>query len=363
LEGAFKTVALRDYIQTWETQNKEEFPGGHKSLSPEQQQVLFTKAAAHANDSIFDYSQVNSMVKVLRRIPFGSPFITFAYKSGPAAVRAMVNHPVKFAKYATLPALMTMISAAVNDWDDDDMGKYKAALSDYYRNNPGTAFIPFKDKLGRPQIMSLDYIIPWSQWSSAARKVYENFENDGGQNILGTSVKSIGTIANNFGVLGGPAPTAMASYLSGKDSFTGKDIMTPGASPNQQLAESMLFAYNMVTPAWLSSHGWFGKMAEAFGIGNEGKPAVTAFGSLKYTPAQAVSDITGFRPVSVDLKSGLKGRKVGFDMQLKELNTMKYRAAHDRNSPMPERANQIKGINERIKLVRMQMQKALSGNE
>jgi hypothetical protein len=313
-EGAFKTVSMRDYINTWEEQNKVEFPEGYKALPENMAQILLSKAANHANDAIFDYSQVNSMVKTLRRIPFGSPFITFTYKAGPAAIRAMVNHPVKFAQYATLPALLTMVAQAFNDWDDKDIDKFKSSLTDYQRLNPGVAFLPFKDAKGRPQILPLDYMIPWSQYSTTARKIYENYIQDGGESPVSTSVKSVGTALNEFGFLGGPTPTGIAAMLSGKDDFTGRDIVTPGASASQQVGEATLYAYNMVTPAWLSSHGWFSKMYDAF----KDKPETDRFGNIKFTPAQAVSDITGFRPTSVNVEAGLQNRRLGFEARLKK---------------------------------------------
>ena len=351
MEGAFKATAFRDYVNIWEKQQGQSVD----NLSEEDKQIIYTKAAKHANDSIFDYSQVNSMVKTLRRIPFGSPFITFSYKAGPAAIKAMINHPIKFAEYATLPALLTMVAMAANDWDDKDLAEIKKGLPEYYRTNPGVAFLPFKDKFGRPQILSLDYVIPWSQYTTAARKVYQNFVEDGGESPMTTGVTSIGTALNTFGFLGGPTPTGIAAMLSGKDSFTGRDIMTPGASASQQLGEVMTFAYNMVTPAWLSSHGWFSKMADAFGINSTGKPTTNRFGDIKYSPAQAVSDITGFRPVGVDVHAGRENNKLGYEMRLREINTLRHKLIKDPNRSNVQKANDLKGITERIKIIRQQM--------
>ena len=348
MEGAFKTVAFRDYVEIWEKQS------GRKvdSLTHEDQQVVYAKAAIHANDSIFDYSQVNSLVKTLRRIPFGSPFITFSYKAGPAALKAMINNPIKFAEYATLPALLTMVAMAANDWDDEDITQFKKALPEYYRTNPGVAFLPFKDKFDRVQILPLDYVIPWSQYSSTGRKVYENFIQDSGDSPITTSIKSIGTVANQFGFLGGPTPTALTAMLAGKDSFTGRDIVTPGANASQQLGESMLFAYNMIAPAWLSSHGWFAKMADAFGINDKGTPTTNRYGDIKYSPAQAISDITGFRPVGIDQRAGISNAKLGYEKRMREIATYKSKTIKDRNLSHEDRAIKMREANDRMKLLR-----------
>ena len=358
VEGAFKTVALRDYIETWESQNKGEFPGGHKSLSKEQQQILYSKAAKHADDALFDYSQVNNMVKTLRRIPFGSPFITFAYKAFPASVKAMVNHPIKFAEYAALPALLTQVAMMVNDWDDDDIKNFRKALPDYYRNNPGVAFLPFKDSQGRVQILPLDYILPWSQFSTAARKIYENYVQDGGESPISTTLQSVGTLFNEFGVMGGPAPTSIAAMVSGIDPFTERSIITPGASGSQQMGEAMTFAYNMAVPSFMTSSGWFSKIAKSGILGND--PEVNRFGDVIFTPGQAVSDITGFRAIGIDQKAGVENRKIAFQKEQKDISSVITKAAKDMNLSNEARANKIKDAVERLKLTRMRMQKELS---
>jgi hypothetical protein len=265
----------------------------------------------------------------------------------------MVNHPIKFAEYAALPALLTMVAMAFNDWDDDDITKFKSSLTDYQRLNPGIAFLPFKDAKGRPQILPLDYMIPWSQYTSASRKIYENFIEDGGESPVSTSVKSVGTALNQFGFMGGPTPTGIAAMISGKDDFTGRDIVTPGASASQQMGEAMLFAYNMATPAWLSSHGWFAKMYDAF----KDKPTTDRFGNIKFTPAQAVSDITGFRATSVNVEAGIANRRLGFEVRLKEVATLRSKVFMDRNES--NKINKIKELNQREKMIRTQMMKEL----
>ena len=353
LEGLFKTVAMRDYIQIWESQNNTSID----NISKEQQQIIYSKAAKHANDSLFDYSQVNRFIKTLRRVPFGSPFITFSYKAIPASFRAMINHPIKFAEYATLPALLTMLAQAANDWDDDDIVKMKKSLPEYYRLNPGIAFFPIKDSLNRPQIIPLDYILPWGQLAIAARKTFENYVEDGGESPISTSLKSVGTIANEFGFLGGPAPSAMAAMISGKDDFTGKDITTPGASASTQLGEIMSFAYNMSVPAWIGSNGWFSKMYQAFGD----HPETNAFGDIKYTPGQAIGDITGFRTIGVNEKSGLKGRKLGYETRLKDIALLRTKVIKDRSKSQLDKVSELKDIAQREKMVRTQMKDTLTG--
>jgi hypothetical protein len=115
----------------------------------------------------------------------------------------------------------------------------------------------------------------------------------------------------------------------------------------------MLFAYNMVTPAWLSSHGWFSKMYDAF----KDKPVTDRFGNIKFTPAQAVSDITGFRATSVNVEAGRANRRLGFEKRLKEVTMLRSKVIMDRNET--NKIGKIKELNTREKMIRSQMMEAL----
>lgn len=355
VEGTFKTVAFRDYLQQWEKENK----ASYKSLTGEEQNVLFAKAASHANDAIIDYSKAHSIVKDLRRLPFGDPFLTFTYKSLPILVKSMINHPVKFAKYATLPALLTAISLASNDWEDKDWDKIKAGMTDYHRDNPGMFLLPWKDSSGRVQVADAGYLIPWNQWHIAAKKAYSAYAEDGGLSPFSATGKATYNVFNELGFMGGPAPQAVAAFITGKDSFTGQDIAKPGLSADQKILEYMKYAYNMAVPGWLGSSGWLSKLADAYGIGGNGKPTVDRFGDVKYTPGQAWTDITGFRGVGVNPETGIQNRKLGFDQRLREVATQRSKVIHDKNEP--NKATLLKDIALREKLIRKQMREALSG--
>jgi hypothetical protein len=278
----------------------------------------------------------------------GSPFLTFSYKAFPVAIRSAISQPIKFAEYLTLPVLLTMLSAAMNDWDDDDLDKFKRAMSDYQRTNPMMTFLPFKDDKGNPQILDLSYIAPWSQTFTAARKIYENFVEDQGVSPTATTLKSIGTVVNEFGFMGGPIPTMIAAAQTGKDPFTDRSIGTPGASADQQLFDYMKFGWDLAVPAWISSHGWVKKLAQEF----NGTPEKDRDGNVKFTPFQVAGEVVGFPYKSLNVDTGLKNRKVGFDMQLKELATYKSKIVHDKNLNFAEKQEKLKDITFRTKLLR-----------
>jgi diguanylate cyclase (GGDEF)-like protein len=354
VEGAFKTVAFRDYVQTWEKQNGMSY----KDLVGEKQNVLLAKAASHANDAIIDYSKAHAIVKDLRRLPFGDPFLTFTYKSLPIMLKSMVNHPIKFAKYATLPALLTTIALAANDWEDKDWERIQKGMTDYHRDNPGMFLYPWKDKTGRMQIADAGYLIPWNQWHVAAKKAYRVYAEDGGESPFAATGKALYNVSNELGFMGGPAPQAVAAFITGKDSFTGQDIAKPGTSADQKIMDYMKYAYNMAVPGWLSSSGWFSKLASAYGINSAGKPEVDRFGDIKFTPGQAISDITGFRAVGVNPETGIQNRMLGFDKQLREISTTRSKMIRDQNLSSIDKQTKLKEFAFREKLIRKQMQEA-----
>ena len=349
VEGAFKTVALRDHIERWEKQNNKK----HTDLSEIEKQVLYSTAISHANDTIFDYSQVHSTIKSLRRIPFGSPFITFTYKSVPASIKAMVNQPLKFAKYASLPFLISAMAAGYNDWDDEDMKKFNRALDDYRRTNTGTTFFPIKDSQGRPQVVSLDPIFPWSQVVNASRRAYDKFAESSGDDVAATTLSAAGGIVHELGFMGGPAPTGIAAAMAGIDTFTNRPIVTPGASPTQQMYETMSFAANMMLPTWLGSHGMSSELYDAF----RDKPEVNRIGHVKTTPEQAISNVTGFPLNAVDVPLGLQNRKLSLDRKVAEVVSFRTKTGRDRNLSNEDKASLIKSANERIKLLKQNFNK------
>ena len=354
MEGMFKTVAFKDYVRTWEKQNGID----HKTLDSVQMDVLFSNAAKDASDAIFDYSQVHHTIKTLRRIPLGDPFITFTYKVIPATLKSAVTHPIKLAQYLALPSLLTMAAMSMNDWDDDDLKGFKRSMSDAQRQNAGTFLMPFKDSLGRVQTISLDPVLGYSIVTNTSRHIYQKFVDDSGESPVSTTALALHEASQDLGVLGGPVPKIISAFLTGKDGFTGKDIMNKGESASNQIFDMMKYMGNMVAPNFLSGHGFAGKMIDALGIDAKG-PAMTKQGEQKVTPGQAASSLTGFGATPILPKTGLENRKIKFEMELKDISSLRNKIATDRNIPSENRAARLKDVTERMKNTRMRMQEAL----
>jgi hypothetical protein len=342
-EGVFKTVAFSDYVERWESQNKEKYPDGATSLTPELKHILYTKAALHANDSLIDYSSVPGFIRVLRRLPLGSPFITFTYKAFPISIKAAITQPLKFAKYAALPSLMTMLAMSLNDWDDDDVDEARRKLPEYYRQSSGVALLPQKDDMGRIQWINFDPILPWTQWTLAARKLYEDYMM-GGIAELPSSI--LEAFHREGGFLGGPMPQAVAAMTTGVNTFTGKPIETPGASSAQQLMEDIAYTWILGTPSWIHSSGWLNHMYNTF----TGTPEKDKFGEVKNTTGQTLSEITGFKAIP-STKGGEAGLLAKYDSKVREIKAFKSKISSDTNMSNPDKARELAASNERLKMV------------
>jgi hypothetical protein len=362
MEGMFKVVAFKDYVRTWEKQTGRD----HKALSEVEMDVLFSNAAKDASDAIFDYSQVHHAIKFLRRVPLGDPFITFTYKVIPATLKSAVTHPIKLAQYAALPSLLTMIAMATNDWDDDDLHQFKKSMSEAQRTNVGTFLMPFKDEKGRVQTMSLDPVLGYSVITNTSRHIYDQFRNNQGENPAALTALSLHTLSKDLGILGAPVPKIIGAFITGKDGFTGKDIMNPGESASNQIFDMMKYMGNMVAPNFLSGHGFAGKMMESLSITLDSSgfhqgngPEMSRQGEVKTTNSEALSSITGFGTTPIMEKTGISNVKTKFDVELKDIGSLRNKIASDRNIPSESRAIKLKEVTQRLKSTRERMMKAM----
>jgi hypothetical protein len=351
LEGTFKVVAMKDYIERWEQQSGMSIDS--PSLSPEQREAVILRAVDDAHESIFNYSEVHQPIRTLRRVPFGAPFITFTYKALPATLRAMVLHPVKFAEYAALPALLTMVAMSANNWTDKDVKRLKKSLPDYFRTQIGTAFLPWKDDLGRAEVISLDPMLPWSVWSNTAYRVYDMYRQDMGVSPVTTTAKVPFKVARDFGLLGGPTPAMISALMANKNYFTGQDIMKEGQPADQQVKEMMWYTFDLMTPTFISSNGAANRLYE--GVFD---PEVNRFGEVKYTGGQNIGAALGFGSTSVRAEQGLLNRRKGFLKQINDLRKERSRIVHDFNEQ--DKISKLKDIAIRTKLIRERMASELS---
>jgi hypothetical protein len=350
VEGIFKVVSLRDYIQRWEKENSK----SHESLSPEEKRVLYLKATDHANKAIFDYSRVNSTVEFMRgsSTPFGIPFITFQYKAAGAFMYSALNHPIKLASMLATPTMVGVLGSLMGGLSADERDTVRRSLPKYKRNSFGTTIIPWKDSRGMASTIDLSYMLPFAQYLSAIREVYEGATSE--TTDMGSGVMSA---LGSMGFLGNPTTSTVIKLGSGYDNL-GRRIFTPGASPAQHHWEAIHTIQDTVTPGWLRSGGWIRDMADTF---LSDIPDKDRFGELKRTPGETIAGITGTEFQSASVRNGMYNRSKEFQQKLKELKTHRSRVIHDRSDKY-DKATELKSIVEREKLIRAEMSEALKNN-
>jgi hypothetical protein len=251
-----------------------------------------------------------------------------------------------------------MAAMSMNDWDDDDLKGFKKSMSDAQRTNAGTFLFPFKDAKGKVQTISLDPVLGYSIIANTGRHAYQKFLDDSGESPVSTTALALKDASQELGILGGPVPKIISAFLTGKDGYTGKDIMNPGESASNQIFDMMKYMGNMVAPNFLSGHGFAGKMIDAIGIGGVG-PTLTKQGEQRSTVGQAVGNLTGFGTTPILPKTGIENKKLKFQTELREISALRSKIATDRNVPSEARAAKMKDVVNRLKATRIRMQEAL----
>lgn len=351
LEGSFKTVAMRDFIQQWESQNESKID----SLGNDQREAVIQEAVRHANNALFDYSQVPSFINFARRYPLGAPFITFMYKSFPVVIEAMAKRPQKFIKYAAFPMIMSMLAQSMNDWSDDDVERLKASMPQWTRDRSSVFLFPFKDANDRPQFADYSYALPWSPFIDAGLKIHNHFEAN---NIAGAvnSTLALGQdITDDLGFLGGPLSTTITAWKSNKDSFTGRTIINEGDNPSKKVSDMSKWLWNMAMPSFVTSHGFLGKLYDDIGISLPGISAepLDSFGKDKNTAGQIAGNLSGFQTRGFDPQNTIQKNLRGFDRRMIEINKSRSTFLKDPNTRRnpQERASGLREFNARRKLL------------
>lgn len=114
------------------------------------------RAAAIAEEALFDYSKVPESIRTLRSSLLGIPFVTFGYKAMPALGKAFIEHPTRFAQYQK-------VFKAIEGLTPEDIRKAEEKVKPEWMKEFGKQYLrlPVKDKYGRTEYLDLSYIMPW----------------------------------------------------------------------------------------------------------------------------------------------------------------------------------------------------------
>ena len=353
LEGIFKTASMRDFVERWQKQNNVK---SLDDLTPEQREAVLNESVIHANKAVFDYSELTAWQKDLRRSAFGAPFITYTMKALPAVVRGMAQNPQKFIKYLALPyAFAAMSMAGMGDVTPEELEEWSKKQPDWMKQKSSVHVLPFKDGNGKLVPMDFGYWFPWAPWQDVAMKTMKGFEDKQTPMELALATKdAVWNGANDLGLLGGPVPTTLAALLTGKETFLGRDIVSPGDSASVAVSKQLNWLYTLMAPPFLTNQGVAGKLMDHFDVSMLGLPNqnVDVFGNQKATLASTLGRGVGVStyPTSLD-EARLKHAK-SFRRKLKELQTAKRKAQQNQGWSLEKRVQEIKDINRRIILLK-----------
>ncbi len=251
------------------------------------------EAAMEAQEWLFDYSLVGKNTRYLRNAPIGAPFLTFYLKVLPRILETAINHPQRFLPYVALIYGSQLLAAALSGGDPDDFKRLKKALPDWIQRKGSVMFLPVKDEHDRWQVVDIGYMLPWTMWTELAGTTVKT----GLGVVKGEGFGELGNLLTLSGLLGGPIPDLMAAVLTGKDSFTGRQIVEPLDPAGEQFHALITYLVNMAVPSFLAGIPPFHEHATYRGAGGHFYESVTGavdrYGQPKSTVPQALARFVG----------------------------------------------------------------------
>jgi len=212
------------------------------------------EAAAEVNKWYPNYARVGRVTKWLRNTPWvGSPFVAFFDQALRIGGRAVKERPLRVAKIAALPAVLSEIGKWAVGLDDEEKEILDTNRS-YWE-----PYIPWRDDRGRAQTFDMRYIVP------LANDIIPQSRN--GSTIVPW-------------MFSGPLPNVVIEQLSGRERFTGRPIITDKQTAGERLrarASSIAKAAAPVPPllAWGS-----GRISDSLGKGAEESLAHAIMGTI-----------------------------------------------------------------------------------
>lgn len=229
-------------------------------------------AALAAQEALFDYSLVSKNVRYLRNAPLGMPFLTFAVKVLPQLATVARHHPERFVPWVALAYGLPALVASAFDVDDDDLEKLKKAMPEWLQDRGHAYLMPWKDDSGRWQVLDLGYFFPWTTWTEPVRAL---------------STGEPGKAVQALGMFSGPVSDLIVAMMTGRDSFTGREITQKGDPPKRQFLQMVNYMWSMAMPPIVTDHGALGHGIRA-ATGDTNR-----FGDPLSTPGQAALRAVG----------------------------------------------------------------------
>ena len=191
-----------------------------KGLMPEE-------AAAIAEKAIFNYGKIPDFVDSVRSKWWGSPFFTFTYKAIPELAEAMVKRPLSVYKYILGAIAIEEAARKTLNLTADELREIKKNQPKWMRNGQ-FILLPWKDKYGQYQFYDLTFELPWGDLRESSMSVL------GLPRVL---------------TPGNPLFTIPAVLISGRDLFTGKDLVDETDTALEKFQKVSDYCYKQLMPS------------------------------------------------------------------------------------------------------------------
>ena len=168
---------------------------------------------------------------------------------------------------------------------DEEAKKYVNSLPEYVKNGQ-TLLIPGRNGMNA---MDISYMVPWGNWWQTATEVAKG---------------DIPKATRETGVAGGIIPSVLYALKTGKDLFTGEDIISPLEKRSPKLTAMALTKYlwNQSMPGMFSTYGVAGKTYDYL------KSGKTKTGA-ELGPENVFPRLAGVNIYPIDPRSGLIQKK------------------------------------------------------
>jgi hypothetical protein len=235
IETLGKVVVISDMLQN-------QRPALEKILSESGSKTLTIEdiAVQEANRVLFDYSEVSPTIRGLRSSFLGAPFITFQVKVLPELAKIAAD-PSKWHRllpYVMMVGGMQALFGGIPFDDDNDWDKMQELLPEWTKDNT-MVFLPWKDSNGNWQAVDLSYFFPWSWFTQMSSNIMKG---------------ELGKAAVEGGVIG-PGFQLMTTFITGKDPWSGYDVINENDSTSDKVFDFMSYANSTIMPPWLTRNG------------------------------------------------------------------------------------------------------------
>jgi hypothetical protein len=222
------------------------------------------EAAMDAMRTVGDYNRQTPFVKAVR--DWGMPFFGWQAHALKTMGKAIIDHPVRTAKYFATPSLVGMYAMEELNVSEEEFDQFKATLDPYVKT---TAFgmpthipLPYRDEQGRIQMMDIGWWLPGLQ-----------------------DVAEIGqsAVESPVGFIQNPALTLFSAIKENKR-FSGAPIYYEWEDAATKSSKIMHYVYQQMTPNWAPGNNVWMKTYDALST-NPNRPTV----------GQAVGPMLGYR--------------------------------------------------------------------